>query len=138
MLARNYYLRIQAKCLKLNEEIMNTPSFTPLHALQELQQYANAETLTPALHGLCSRFGLVEKLVILTAKHEGTKQAICFLRLESEDQEQTLMQTLGVGKFGGEVVIVVDLKPNAPSPEFHTNFHWKSDNTSKHMAFHAA
>jgi hypothetical protein len=117
---------------------MNTPSFTPLHALRELQQYATAETLTPALHRLCGHFGLVEKLVILTAKHEGAKQAICFLRLESEDQEQALMQTLGVGRFGGEVVIVVDLKVNASNPESHTNFHWRSDSTSRQAALYAA
>jgi hypothetical protein len=118
--------------------MMNTQSSKPLHALQELQQYTNAETLTPALHGLCSHFGPVEKLVILTAKHEGSKQAICFLRLASEDQEQTLMQSLGVGKFGGEVIIVVDLKPTDPSHEIRTNLHWRSDNSSRHMAFHAA
>lgn len=117
---------------------MNTPSSTPSHTLRDLQQYDDAETLTPALHGLCSHFGPVEKLVILTAKHEGTKQAICFLRLASEDQEQTLMQSLGVGKFGGEIIIVVDLKPTDPSHERHPNLHWRSDHTSRHMAFHAA
>ena len=117
---------------------MNTPSSAPLHALRELQQYGDAETLTPALHGLCSHFGPVEKLVILTAKHEGTRQAICFLRLASEDQEQKLMQSLGVGKFGGEVIIVVDLNPSDQSHELRTNLHWKSDNSSRHLAFHAA
>lgn len=117
---------------------MNTPSFTPLHALRELQQYATTETLTPALHRLCGYFGLVKKLVILTAKHEGAKQAICFFRLESEDQEQALMQALGVGRFGGEVVIVVDLKVNAASPESHTNFHWRSGGASRQTALLAA
>jgi hypothetical protein len=117
---------------------MNTSSVTPLHALRELQQYATAEALTPALHRLCGHFGLVEKLVILTAKHEGAKQAICFLRLESEDQEQALMQALGVGRFGGEVVIVVDLKVNASNPESYANFHWRSDSTSRQTALQAA
>jgi hypothetical protein len=117
---------------------MNKPSSAQMHALRELQQYDNAETLTPALHGLCSHFGPVEKLVILTAKHEGTKQAICFLRLASEVQEQTLMQSLGVGKFGGEVIIVVDLKTTDPNHEPRPNLHWRSDNSSRHMAFHAA
>ncbi len=114
---------------------MNTPSFTPLQALRDLQQYATAETLTPALHRLCRHFGLIEKLVILTAKHEGTKQAICFLRLKLEEQEQALMQALGVGKFGGEIVIVVDLKANESSSELPTNFHWKSDSTSRQLPF---
>ena len=69
-------------------KVMNTQSTTPVHALQDLQQYANAEALTPALHDLCSHFGSIKKLVVLTAKHEGIKQAICFLRLASEDQEK--------------------------------------------------
>jgi RNA recognition motif-containing protein len=117
---------------------MTTHTFAPLHALRELQQCSNAETLTPAIHGLCSYFGVVEKLVILTARHEGTKQAICFLRLASEDQERALMQTLGVGKFGGEVVIVVDLKPIEQKPEYHNNFYWRSEHSSTDMAFRAA
>lgn len=117
---------------------MNTHTFAPLREFRKLQQCDNAETLTPALRGLCSYFGAVEKLVILTARHEGAKQAICFLRLASEEQEQVLMQTLGVGKFGGEVVIVVDLKPSLPNPEDQNNFYWRSDNTSWNMAFHAA
>jgi hypothetical protein len=117
---------------------MDTPSFAPRHALRELQQYATAETLTPALHRLCGHFGLVEKLVILTAKHEGTKQALCFLRLESKDQEQALMQALDVARFGKEVVIVVDLKANTASPESCANFHWKNDSTNRQMAFRAS
>lgn len=117
---------------------MNTPSTTQRHALQDLQQYTDAETLTPALHGLCSRFGSVEKLVVLTAKHEGEKQAICFLRLASEDQENALMQSLGAEKFGGEVVIVVDLKPADQSLKHHPNLRWRSANAIRQMAFHAA
>jgi hypothetical protein len=125
------------KHLQLYEEIMSTPSFTHLHALQDLQQCDSAEKLTPALHRLCSHFGTVENLVVLTARHEGTKQAICFLRLASEAEEQTLMQSLGVGKFGGEVVIVVDLKASAPSPEYTNNYFWRSNNTNSGLAFQA-
>ncbi len=117
---------------------MNTPSLTYQYALRELQQCDSAETLTPALRRLCSDFGSVENLVILTARHEGTKQAICFLRLASDEQEQMLMQTLGVGKFGGEVVIVVDLKASALIPEFQNNFYWRSNSTSSVPAFQAA
>ncbi|MEO5659254.1 MAG: hypothetical protein ABIQ90_05575 [Polaromonas sp.] len=49
------------------------------------------------------------KLDILTATHKGARQAIYFLRMESPEKEQTLMQTLG-GHFGGEIVFVVDRK----------------------------
>lgn len=117
---------------------MNTPSFTHLHALRELQQCDSAETLTPALERLCRRFGTIENLVVLTARHEGTKQAICFLRLASEAQEQKLMQSLGGEKFSGEVVIVVDLKANAPSSALQNNFFGRSNNTGNAMAFQGA
>ena len=52
--------------------------------------------------------------------------------------EQALMQALGVGKFGGEIVIVVDLKANDSSAELPANFHWNSDSSSKQIALHAA
>ena len=117
---------------------MKTPSLNHLCALRALQQCDSAETLTPAMRRLCSDFGSIENLVILTVRHEGTKQAICFLRLASDEQEQTLMQSLGVGKFGGEVVIVVNLKATTPNTEFQNNFYWRSNNTSSAPAFQAA
>ena len=103
---------------------MTQINFTPLHSLRDLQQCADVTTLTPALHGLCSHFGRIEKLAILTAMHEGAQQAICFLRLESPEKEQILMKTLGVGRFGGEVVFVVDLKPQDGAEEFNTASQW--------------
>lgn len=117
---------------------MNAPSLTHLYALRELQQCDSAETLTPALRCLCSEFGSVENLVVLTARHEGAKQAICFLRLASDEQEQTLMRSLGVGKFGGEVVIVVDLKATTSNTEFQNTFFWRNSNVSNVSALQAA
>ena len=77
--------------------------------LAELRQYSDVSSLKTALHQLCSEFGRITRLDILTAMHEGTKQAICFLRMERPEQEQTLMKSLGVGRFGGEVVFVLNL-----------------------------
>ena len=105
---------------------MNQINFTPMRSLRDLQQCADVATLTPALHGLCSHFGRVEKLAILTAVHEGTQQAICFLRLESSEKEQVLMKTLGVGRFGGEVVFVVDLKAQDGAEEFSASSQWSN------------
>lgn len=80
-----------------------------MNALDILRQCPDVATLKPALYRLCENFGRVARLDVLTAIHEGTRQAICFLKLESPEKEQTLMQTLGVGRFGGEIVFVVDL-----------------------------
>lgn len=80
-----------------------------MSALAELRQHSDVTSLKYALHELCSQFGRIARLDILTAMHEGTKQAICFMRMERPEQEQQLMKTLGVGRFGGEVVFVLDL-----------------------------
>ncbi len=119
-------------------ENMNTKIFTPMLSLRELQQCSDVADLTPALHRLCSSFGRVDKLSVLTAMHKGARQAICFLRLESPEKERILMKKLGVGRFGGEVVFVVDLKPAAIDAEFAPASLWSdfdgaesSSNTQK-------
>lgn len=78
-------------------------------ALDELRQYPTVDALKPALRRLCEKFGRIARLDVLTAVHEGTRQAICFLKLESQEKEHALMTTLGVGRFGGEIVFVLDL-----------------------------
>ena len=67
--------------------------------------------LKPALHSLCSRFGSVARLDVLSARQAGKHQALCFLRMDSPAQEMLLMKTLGIGRFGGHLVVVVDLCP---------------------------
>ena len=37
------------------------------------------------------------------------RRALCFLRLESEAQERQLMSSLGVPRFGNDVLVIVDL-----------------------------
>jgi hypothetical protein len=89
---------------------MQAINYTRAASLQDLQLCPNVEALTPAVRGLCSHFGQIDKLTILNAVHNGAHQAICFLRLESTEHEKDLMQALGVGKFAGEIVFIVNLK----------------------------
>ncbi len=81
-----------------------------MNALENLRQYSDLAALKPALYRLCEKYGRIARLDVLTAIHEGTRQAICFLKLESPEKERLLMRKLGVGRFGGEIVFVVDLK----------------------------
>lgn len=60
--------------------------------------------------------------------HEGTKQAICFLRLERPEQEQQLMKTLGVGRFGGEVVFVLNLNVPVTAEDSGPSSQWADSN----------
>jgi hypothetical protein len=89
---------------------MQAINYTQAASLQDLQLCPNVEALTPAVHGLCGHFGQIDKLTILNAVHNGTHQAICFLRLDSTEHEKHLMQELGVGRFAGEIVFIVNLK----------------------------
>ena len=63
---------------------------------------------------MCAEFGKVTRIDILTTAEAGQPRALCFLRLESEAQETRLMASLGVGRFGNDVLVVVDL-PEEPS-----------------------
>lgn len=75
----------------------------------QLKNFPDIGTLRPALHSLCSRYGSVARLDILSASQAGKRQALCFLRLDSAAQEQQFMRELGVGRFGGDLVVIVDL-----------------------------
>lgn len=75
----------------------------------QLKNFPDISTLRPALHSLCSRYGSVARLDILAASQAGKRQALCFLRMDSDSQEQQLMRELGVGRFGGDLVVIVDL-----------------------------
>ena len=77
--------------------------------LEQLQQCPDIATLETALRTLCARFGSVRQVNVLPAAHAGKQQALCFLRMASEEEERQLMSGLGIGRFGGELVVVVDL-----------------------------
>lgn len=97
-------------------------------ALAGLRQHSDVTSLKSALHQLCSEFGRITRLDILTAMHEGTKQAICFLRMERPEQEQQLMKTLGVGRFGGEVVFVLNLNVPVAAEDAGPSSQWAESN----------
>ena len=95
-----------------------------MNALEKLGNCPDVATLKPALQRLCEKFGQVERLDVLTAIHQGTRQAVCFLRLDSPEKEQVLMKTLGVDRFGGEIVFVVDLGAPVVSEDSGPSSQW--------------
>ncbi|HQS32560.1 MAG: hypothetical protein B7X59_08175 [Polaromonas sp. 39-63-203] len=84
-----------------------------IHHLAQLHCRHDLRGLDAALRTLCSGYGKVTQLIILPANHVGKRQALCFLRMASAAQEQHIMTALGIGRFGGELVLVVDLQPAA-------------------------
>ncbi len=83
--------------------------------LDQLDGRHDLAGLRDALLALCSRFGSVRHLTILPANHVGRQQALCFLRMGSSEEEARIMTALGIGRFGGELVLVLNLRRNQVS-----------------------
>lgn len=80
------------------------------NSLDRLKNCPDIKSLKLELCSLCSRFGSVARLDVLMARQAGKRQALCFLRMDSPEQEQQVMSELGVGRFGGDLVVVIDLQ----------------------------
>lgn len=89
---------------------------------ERLAGYADIGHLRPALQSLCASYGSVARLDILTARQEGKRQALCFLRMDTPDQERHLMQELGIQRFSGDLVLVVDLQPHDSASSFSSGY----------------
>ena len=83
-------------------------------ALEQLKKCADLSDLRTALYVLCAQYGGILRLDILEASQQGKRQALCFLRLHTPEQEQQFMTDLGVGRFSGDLVVIVDLSPSKP------------------------
>ena len=109
---------------KSNKRSQVLPVFLTMNtALQQLRNCVDISDLKPALMALCSRFGSISRLDILAASQSGKRQALCFLRLDSAEQEQQLMNELGVGRFAGDLVVIVDLYSNEAAKAGFTSHH---------------
>lgn len=87
---------------------MNTP-------LDLLHECTDVGALRRAIQALCARFGSIRQLDIVDSGHRGASQVMCFLRMELPEQEHRLARELGIGRFGGELVLVVDLANRRPA-----------------------
>lgn len=77
--------------------------------LETLERCDGIDKLHPALRLLCADFGAISRLDILPASHLGKRQALCFLRMDTVQQEENMIRELGIGRFGGDLILVVDL-----------------------------
>lgn len=67
--------------------------------------------LRDRLHTLFSRYGEVRRLDLVRADQGQARRIMCFLRMGSEQEEQALVSALGMGRFGGDLVLVLALDP---------------------------
>jgi len=86
--------------------------------LKSLTNCRDVASLSSAVRELCTEFGKVTHIDVLTIAETERRRALCLLRMESVAQEQQLMTTLSASRFGDDVLIVVDLPRAAPRPLF--------------------
>ena len=77
--------------------------------LKSLAGCGDVTSLKSAVEKICTEFGKVTRIDVLTMAEAEKRRALCFLRLESPAQEQQLMNALGLPRFGDDVLVVVDL-----------------------------
>jgi hypothetical protein len=79
--------------------------------LDALKTCTNLDSLRSTLQALCAPLGTVAELDIFLVEQAGHHQAMCFWRMQSDNENARIMQAWGVGRFGGELVAVVDMVP---------------------------
>ena len=85
--------------------------------LESLTGCCDAAGVRSAVTSLCADFGKVTQIDVLTLALEEKRQAVCLLRLESNAQEKRLMSSLGISRFGDDLLVIVDLpaRPDRPA-----------------------
>lgn len=81
--------------------------------MKSLAGCGDITSLKSAVQEICTEFGRVTRIDVLTTAEARKRRALCFLRLESPAQERQLMNALGLPRFGDDVLVVVDL-PSDP------------------------
>ena len=81
--------------------------------LKSLADCGDINSLKSAVQEICTEFGRVTRIDVMTTAEARKRRALCFLRLESPAQERKLMNALGLPRFGDDVLVVVDL-PSDP------------------------
>lgn len=71
--------------------------------------------LKDRLHDLFSRYGQVQRLDLVRADQGTARRVMCFLRMSTPEQEQAVVDALGMGRFGGDLVMVLGLQ-EPPEP----------------------
>ena len=88
---------------------MNPATASLRNWLESLTGCRDAAAVRSAITDLCAEFGRVTRIDVLTLAAEEKRRAVCLLRLESDAQEKRLMSSLGISRFGDDVLVIVDL-----------------------------
>ena len=83
---------------------------SPATEIENLQGRHDVAGVRAAMLQVCGRFGRVSNLTIFTVNHVDQPRAVCFIRMASAAEDQRIMASLGIGRFGGQLVVVVSLR----------------------------
>ncbi len=72
--------------------------------------------LRDRLHTLFSGYGQVQRLDLVRADEGRARRVMCFLRMSRPEDEQAVARALGMGRFGGDLVMVVALDQELVPP----------------------
>lgn len=78
-------------------------------AIEKLRICTNADEFNTALRLLCISFGAVNSLKVIEVEKPSQRQMMSFLRFENTLAMQRFSTEFGIGIFGGELILIVDL-----------------------------
>ena len=65
------------------------------------------------VYALFSEHGHVSRLDLVRADQAGQRRYLCFLRMASEQEDNAVALALGLGRFGGDLVMLIS--PDEPA-----------------------
>lgn len=65
------------------------------------------------LHALFSLYGHVSRLDLVRADQPGQRRFLCFLRMANEQEDNEVALAMGLGRFGGDLVMLIS--PDEPA-----------------------
>ena len=69
--------------------------------------------LRDRLNALFSMHGRVRRLDLVRADQAGQRRFLCFVRMATAQEDDSVAQALGLGRFGGDLVMLIS--PDEPS-----------------------
>ncbi|MEI7784383.1 MAG: RNA-binding protein [Betaproteobacteria bacterium] len=85
----------------------------PLSAKPPRMDVEDISVWRDRLHALFSQHGHVSRLDLVRADQSGQRRLLCFLRMANEQEDNATALALGLGRFGGDLVMLIS--PDEPA-----------------------
>lgn len=92
---------------------IRSDSAAPLSAKPPPMGGADISVWRDRLHALFSLHGHVSRLDLVRADQSGQRRFLCFVRMANEQEDDAVALALGLGRFGGDLVMLIS--PDEPA-----------------------